>query len=82
MKATVIGREELIDMFEEMNHQLEQLDKSIKTNMSQQQDEWQRIQEQRIAFCDEQLETLEKNMTSLKERKEQPKKSLKLTLSY
>ncbi|WP_338451831.1 hypothetical protein R4Z09_08160 [Niallia oryzisoli] len=83
MKTTVIGREELIDMFENINNQLEQLENSIKTNMSQQQQEWQRKQEQRIDICGKQLESLEKKMTSTKERQEHSKKTtLQLTLSY
>lgn len=83
MKTTVIGREELIDMFESINNQLEQLENSIKTNMSQQQLEWQRKQEKRFDFCDKQLESLEMKMSPAKERLELPKKtSLHLTLSY
>ncbi|WP_394232747.1 hypothetical protein [Niallia oryzisoli] len=83
MKTTVIGREELIDMFENINNQLEQLEISIKTNMSQQQYEWQRKQEARFDTCDKQLESLEMSMSSTIERKDQLKKtSLRLTLSY
>ncbi len=83
MKTTVLGKEELIVMFENIHNQLEQLENSIKTNMSQEQSEWQSQQEKRFDLCDKQLESIEMKMTSVKERQEQPKKnSLQLTLSY
>ncbi|KAA9026091.1 hypothetical protein [Niallia endozanthoxylica] len=83
MKTTVIGKEELIDMFENIHNQLEQLENSIKTNMSQEQSEWQSRLEKRFDLCGKQLESIEMKMTSVKERQEQSKKNpLQLTLSY
>ena len=83
MKTTVIGREELIGMFERINDQLGQLETSIMSNVSQQQDEWQRKQELQMDSCVKQLESLEKKMSSVKERNDHNKATtLRLTLSY
>jgi hypothetical protein len=83
MKTTVIGRDELIDMFEGINDQLEQLEVSIMTNVSQQQNEWQRKQEMQIDSCEKQLESLETKMSSIKERNNHNKTTtLRLKFSY
>lgn len=83
MKTTVIGRDELIDMFEGINDQLEQLEVSIMTNVSQQQNEWQRKQEMQIDSCEKQLESLEMKMSSIKERNNHNKTTtLCLKFSY
>lgn len=83
MSTTVIGRKELIGMFESINDQLEQLEVSIMANVAQQQNEWQRKQEMQIDFCGKQLESLEKKMSSIKERNDHNTiTTLRLKLSY
>ncbi|MCQ6273917.1 hypothetical protein JMM81_02850 [Bacillus sp. V3B] len=83
MKTTVIGREELIDMFESINDQLEQLETSIMINVSKQQNEWQRKQAMQIDSCGKQLESLESKMSSIKERNDPNNTTtLRLKLSY
>jgi hypothetical protein len=83
MKTTVIGREELIGMFEGINDQLGQLEASIMNNVSKQQNEWQKKQEIQMDSCGKQLESLEKKMSSIKKRNDQNKTTtLRLKLSY
>jgi hypothetical protein len=82
MKTTVLGKENLIEMLMEIDSQLEQLDCSLVTNLSQQNKVWEAEQEMRINTCERQLESIERRMASGRERKEATTATLRLKLSY
>jgi hypothetical protein len=81
MKTTVLGKENLIEMLLEIESQLEQLDCSLVSNISQQTKGWESEQEMRLDSCVRQLEILERRITSKREIKESGSASFKWKLS-
>lgn len=81
MQTTVLSRGDLLQMLMEMDSQLEQLDQSIVSAISQQNQRWEKEQEARLDSCVRQLETLERKMTSNRERNEINSTSFRLKLS-
>jgi len=83
METSVIRREELIDMLEEINQQLEKLELSMLSSISKHHDEWQKNQEYRMERCGKKLDSLETKISSIEEQNNHHKPtSLRLELSY
>ncbi len=82
MQTTVLRREDLLLMLMEMESQLQQLDHLIVSNISQQNQRWEKEQEARLDSCVSQLDTLERKIIFNQERHEINSTSFRLKLSY
>jgi len=82
MKTTVLRKDELIEMLMEMDSKLEQLNCSLVSNISNQKQLWEAEQELRLNSCVRQLDSLERKMTSNRERNGHNSASIRLKLSY
>ncbi len=81
METTVLRREDMLKMLMKMESQLEQLDHSIVSNISQQNQRWEREQEARLDSCMRQMENIERKITSNQVRNEINTASFRLKLS-
>lgn len=81
MNTTVLRKENLIEMLMKIDSQLEQLDCSLVSNISQQNKRWESEQEIRLNSCFRQLEILEQRMASEKENLESNATTFRLKLS-
>ena len=81
MNTTVLRKENLIEMLKKIDSQLEQLDCSLVSNISQQSKRWESEQEIRLNSCFRQLEILEQRMASEKENLESNAATFRLKLS-
>jgi hypothetical protein len=81
MNTTVLRKENLIEMLTKIDSQLEQLDCSLVSNISQQNKRWESEQEIRLNSCFRQLEILEKRMASERENIESSATTFRLKLS-
>jgi hypothetical protein len=81
MNTTVLRKENLIEMLMKIDSQLEQLDCSLVSNISQQNKRWESEQEIRLNSCFRQLERLEQRMASEKENLESNATTFRLKLS-
>lgn len=81
MQQTVLRKEDILEKLMEMEVQLQQLDHSIVSKISQQNQQWVREQKARLDSCVGPLENLEKKMTSNQEYIEINSTSLQLKLS-
>ena len=81
MNKTVLRKENLIEMLMKIDSQLEQLDCSLVSNISQQNKRWESEQEIRLNSCFRQLEILEQRMASEKESLESNAATFRLKLS-
>ena len=81
MNKTVLRKENLIEMLMKIDSQLEQLDCSLVSNISQQNKRWESEQEIRLNSCFRQLEILEKRMASERENIESSATTFRLKLS-
>ena len=81
MNTTVLRKENLIEMLMIIDSQLEQLDCSLVSNISQQSKRWESEQEIRWNSCFRQLEILEQRMASEKENLESNATTFRLKLS-
>ena len=81
MNTTVLRKENLIEMLMKIDSQLEQLDCSLVSNISQQNKRWESEQEIRLNLCFRKLEILEKRMASERENIESSATTFRLKLS-
>jgi hypothetical protein len=80
MKTSIIRKEELLHLLNEMNHQLGRLEMSLLSCTLNQHEEWQKNQEMKMEKCGKQLDLIEMKVLSIEEHHKQYYKNRSLRL--
>ena len=80
LKRSIIRKEELLHLLNEMNHHLGRLEVALLSCTFNKHEEWQKNQEIRMEMCGKQLDSIEMKVLSIEEHHNQYYKNRSLRL--